>query len=288
MAIETGIDTAGAPTAAQAAAALEAVDGSFWGVYIGGPCNGGSGYTTARLKEYAADDIEKFLPIYVGQQDPDTCRHATLTAGQGFQDGQEAVALLREFGWAPGAPCVLDVESGAGDFDPAGAVAYADGWCVALRQAGYRPGVYGVPRYLALLQTETNRPDFIWVADFLAAGVVNHSLDPDHIPSQSVLPDTAWAGRRGWQYVGNGTVGPLQVDISAVNFTLAPAPSPLVTGTISHHPNLHTAPDPDSRVLVVLDPGTQVVVLGTSGNYVEVGVAGLDGYVFHDFVEINT
>lgn len=221
--MDTGLDCADAPSPAEAGRMLREVKGAFWCVYIGGPTSAATGWTPALVRAYATAGIQQFLPIYCGRQS-----RGPLTADQGFKDGQEAVRLLQRFGWAPGAPCALDIEQPTGASDPDGATAYADGYSVALRQAGYVPGVYAVPSFLNRLSTETNRPQFVFVASWVRTAL-DPSRDPAHIAG---LSDTAWAGERVWQYAGGPDVmvGDLNVDIDVANCPLA-APPAAAAGT---------------------------------------------------------
>jgi hypothetical protein len=224
-----GLDTAAAPSAHKALQMLQSFGGDFWSVYIGGPRNGGSGWTPNRVAQYVAAGIGAFLPIYVGQQEGDP-----LNAGQGAADGHQAVQLMQHFGWGNGAPCALDVERGTSDSDPSGAVAYADGWCKVVRDAGYVPGVYGGVPFLADLAHQTNRPSFAFPANWIRHGF-DPAIDPDHIPG---LPASAYPGMRVWQYAGGpgAQVMGLDVDFDAANFPMAPPPNGATPGRPANAP----------------------------------------------------
>jgi hypothetical protein len=231
----TGLDTAAAPTPQQARQMLDAIGGSFWCVYIGGACSSASGWSAPLIRNYAATGINAFLPLYVGQQLGLRCPHTNLTADQGHQDGKEAVTLLKSFGWTAAVPCALDIERSTSDANLAGALAYADGFCVALREVGYVPGVYGAPDFLTRLAQEANRPSFVFVASWVRHGA-DHSLDPQSIPG---LPDDIWTANRVWQYAGAFDSIPLQVlgvdvDIDVANMPLAPAPTNGTVGGPGH------------------------------------------------------
>src|SRR5262249_2520988 len=82
------------------------------GVYIGGACNGGSGWTKSRVAAIAHATGWKFMPIYVGQQTSSICGAHTLTFARGHADGAAAAARMKAFGWLPNRdiPVALDVE----------------------------------------------------------------------------------------------------------------------------------------------------------------------------------
>lgn len=216
----TGFDTAHAPSAAVAHRLLARHGGSWWGVYIGGPYDGGKGWTPGLVREYAAAGIREFLPVYVGQQAGGSFRRGTLTAAQGVADAREALALMRHFGWGAPAPVVLDVEYSTYATEPAATLAYARAWIATVRKAGHRAGVYGNPPVLNGLWRGRPRPNFVWVADWVRHGV-DHGLDPSR---ESHLIPGSWPGARFWQYTGGTNVDGVDVDISCSDSPAAGVP----------------------------------------------------------------
>ena len=78
-------------------------------------------------------------PLYVGQQTVGPGSH-NASGGQGTIDGQDAVSLMTDEGFAAGSCVYLDLENG-----PPLAPAlrdYVASWCDAVAAGGYKPGVY--------------------------------------------------------------------------------------------------------------------------------------------------
>ena len=99
-------------------------------------------------------------PIYVGQQVQGRGSH-TVTAAQGTIDGENAVQLASQAGFAPGSIIFLDVEQGPPP-QPA-TIAYYQAWVAGLIAQGFAPGVYCSHSQLAqALFNADNRPVF-WV-----------------------------------------------------------------------------------------------------------------------------
>jgi hypothetical protein len=75
-----------------------------------------------------------FLPTYLGSQ------AAAPAAAAGSTDGQEAVHLMAQAGFAAGAVVYLDIETPKVEqqFGP-----YLGAWMAAVRAGGFYPGVYG-------------------------------------------------------------------------------------------------------------------------------------------------
>ena len=82
-----GVDRASAFTTTEAH--LLSVDhGVQWtGVYIGGACSAGSGWSKSVVTTLFANEGWLFMPTWVGQQAPSICSHSTLSAAQGQLDG---------------------------------------------------------------------------------------------------------------------------------------------------------------------------------------------------------
>jgi Domain of unknown function (DUF1906) len=110
-----GVDRAGAFSATEAHALKTSENVQWTGVYIGGACSAGSGWTKALLTTLAANESWTFMPTWVGQQSPSICGAHNLTAAQGQTDGIAAAAMMSNFGWAPNLdiPVALDLEAGS-------------------------------------------------------------------------------------------------------------------------------------------------------------------------------
>ena len=218
-----GLDRAAAPPAAKAKAMLEEIHGTWWNVYIGGPRSAGSGWTPDRVREYVAQGITQFLLTYVGRQVIPR-RHiddsSLLTASQGGRDGEEACRIAARFGYGAGTPICLDLELSTFEASHQRSLNDAGGWCRAVRDRGLRPGVYGNLSVVIPLEARGDRPDWVWVARWVA-----HKVDPGADPHR--IPDLAnglfsKAGQRAWQYAGAFDnvpvrVGGLDVDISVAD-----------------------------------------------------------------------
>jgi hypothetical protein len=181
--------------------------GTWWNVYMGGPESGGHGWTPSLLKQYKDNGITRFLLSYVGWQADNPAR---LTASQGTQDGAEACQLAARFGFAAaGTPVCLDLEGPTWDAEPVTSLEYAGAWCHAVRSHGFRPGVYSNPRVLIPLHARADRPDWVWVASWIA-NTADSSRDPHKAAG---LSDDLWpgAGQRAWQYAGALQSGPCTV-----------------------------------------------------------------------------
>lgn len=213
-----GLDRAAAPEPAKAKAMLDAIHGSWWNVYIGGPNSGGSGWTPDRVQKYVAHGITRFLLIYVGRQEQDV---GLLTTAQGRRDGEEACRIAERFGYGAGTPLCLDLEAGTFRRSERGSMDYTTGWCRAVRDGGFRPGVYSSPMALTRLAREKERPDWVWVAKWVG-NKFDASADPHRVQE---LADNLWGkpGQRVWQYGGKtkdgqpAVVGGLEVDINVAD-----------------------------------------------------------------------
>src|SRR5580698_2602726 len=86
-----GVDRASAFSASEAKTLANSDAVKWTGVYIGGPCNAGSGWTKALVASFASTLCWTFMPVYVGRQTSSICGADTLTATQGTADGKAAV-----------------------------------------------------------------------------------------------------------------------------------------------------------------------------------------------------
>lgn len=219
--IETGLDRAEAPDASTCLKAARSVGATWWNVYVGGGAFlAANGWTPGLVQSLAAVGF-KFMATYVGEQSG-----GTLTADQGARDGVDAVAAMVAYGWQPGNPCCLDIECATYWFSPAGAIEYTAGWCSAVREAGYHPGVFSCPVGLIALAARGGLwlPDFVWLGDLVTTGPA--PIDPHRAAG---LPSGLWPGdgQRMWKYAGKGaSAAELEVGISAADSAcLAGAPS---------------------------------------------------------------
>jgi glycoside hydrolase-like protein len=222
ISVERGVDRASALTVHEARV-LHADHGVKWtGVYIGGPCNGGSGWTRHVVSAIAKATGWRFMPIYVGQQSASICGAHNLSYSRGHADGVAAAKHMREFGWAAhrDIPVALDVEAGAYFGNPAAATRYVRGWVNAVHGQGYRAYVYGSPYALAHFHDAHVRIDGAWAASYFYRGF--KAISPYAL--------TQMGGRykhnnRAWQYAGNFHVsGVGYVDASTSRLLLAPKP----------------------------------------------------------------
>jgi hypothetical protein len=238
-----GLDRAGAPEPATARAMLDAVHGSWWNVYIGGPRRheAAATWTPERVQQYVAQGITRFLLNYVGRQvlpdrKPPIDDRQLLTSAQGKLDGEEACRIAERFGYGAGTPLCLDLEAGTFNRSERGSMAYATGWCRAVRDQGLRPGVYSSPAALTRLAGEQERPDWVWVARWVGNTFDAHA-DPHRVKD---LADHLWdkPGQRAWQYGGKtkdgpAVVGGLDVDINVADDGCLARTAGLVPGGLS-------------------------------------------------------
>lgn len=219
-ALRLGADRAQAFTPNEAK--LLAGAGIIWiGVYVGGPRNGGIGWSSGVVTAIAqAVPTMRYLPIYVGQNLP-WSDPGTLNATQGANDGRNAAAIMAGWGWPADhdIPVCLDVEYQTYQGAPGATVAYVLAWVAAVVTAGYLPVVYGNPPVLNAYAAVAEHPTAGWCASWLDAGVANPA---------SVAPPgltTSFTGT-GWQFTGGSDVAGLNVDRSVCDdrFPLTAAP----------------------------------------------------------------
>ncbi|HUJ61241.1 MAG TPA: glycoside hydrolase domain-containing protein [Kofleriaceae bacterium] len=217
-----GVDRASAFSETEAKTLADS-DGVKWtGVYIGGPCSAGSGWTKTLLTQLASSVGWTFMPIYVGQQTSSICGRDTLTAAQGTSDGQAAVTIMASFGWAAGQniPVCLDLEAGSYSANPSGSLAYAKAWRDAVQAGGYLAYLYSNPTAINALYDANVQFDGAWPASWFYTGFANVS------PSDLTQLGTRYNGQdRAWQYAGSFAVsGAGDVDGDTSDLLLAPAP----------------------------------------------------------------
>ncbi len=217
-----GVDSAAAFSPHQAHL-LASEHGVRWtGVYIGGECDGGSGWTRHVVESIHAATGWRFMPIFVGQQSPSICGASQLDYHRGRLDGEATAARMRTFGWHAdrGIPVALDVEAGTYEFSPGGSTEYVRGWVAAVHAAGYRAYVYSSPSGIDHFHDAGVHMDAAWVASYFYNGFRDvHPSDLHQIGSRYSNHD------RAWQYAGDFEVaGVGRVDANTSDLVLAPAP----------------------------------------------------------------
>lgn len=204
----------------------------YFGVYIGGPCNGGSGWSKAGVTAIANATGWKFAPIYVGQQSSSICRHHTVTAKQGTIDAKATVSDLKAFGWQPNRdiPVFLDVEAGTYFASPLAATAYVRAWVNEIHTLGYRADVYGSPFAMNTFHDAGVKIDGVWAASYFYRGFANV------VPADLDQMGSRYRKRnRSWQYAGDFFVsGVGDIDADTANMLLAPRPGGTNRATTSH------------------------------------------------------
>jgi len=222
VSIQRGVDRAGVFSTGEAAT-LATDEGVTWtGVYIGGACNAGSGWTPDALTALHAAAGWSFLPIYVGQQSAAICQASDLSYDSGVSDGKDAAGILVTYDWAPNTmiPVALDVEAGTFSANAVGTTDYVHGWLDAIHAAGYLGYVYSSPSALDSFAAAPLPIDAAWAASYF------YSDFADVSPSDLTQLGTNFADHdRAWQYAGNVSVsGAGRVDCDSADLLLAPPP----------------------------------------------------------------
>jgi len=216
-----GVDRAGAFTVHEARRLANQHDVLWTGVYIGGACSAGSGWTKGTLVAIAKATGWRFMPIWVGQQTSNICRHHTLTYARGLADGKAAATRMRAYGWRPDRdiPLALDVEGGTYAGGPHGSTAYVRGWVKSVHAAGYLAYVYSSELGIEHFHDANLHVDAGWVASWYFHGF--HSADPATLQ----LGQRYRHHDRAWQYAGDFPVtGAGSIDANTADLLLAPRP----------------------------------------------------------------
>lgn len=222
IAVMRGVDRATAFSLNEAKTLANDHGVKWTGVYIGGPCNAGSGWTKSLVTSLHTNHKWLFMPIYVGQQSSTICNAHTLTASQGHTDGLAAVARMADFGWGANKklPVVLDLEAGSYSATPSGALAYAKSWRDTVRAAGYLAYIYSNPTAINGLYDSGVKFDGAWPASWFFSGF--HASKPEDLDQ---LGQRYTNKNRAWQYAGDFSVsGAGSVDGDTSYLLLAPAP----------------------------------------------------------------
>ena len=217
-----GVDRASAFAVSEARVLHDNHGVRFTGVYIGGPCSGGSGWTKTRVQEIEHATHWQFMPIYVGQQSSSICGAHNLTYAQGQADGAAAARHMRAFGWDRhrDIPVALDVEAGTYFGAESASTRYVRGWVNAVHDRGYRAYVYGSPYALVHYHDAKVRIDGAWAASYFYHGF--EKLRPGELDQ---MGNDFRHRNRAWQYAGNFFVpGAGNVDANTSHLILAPGP----------------------------------------------------------------
>ncbi|HUJ61265.1 MAG TPA: glycoside hydrolase domain-containing protein [Kofleriaceae bacterium] len=221
ISIQRGTDRASV-FSAQEASVLAAQGVQWTGVYIGGPCSGGSGWSRAAVEALASSVHWQFMPIFVGQQAPSICGASEMSYARGQDDGAATAQQMAAFGWAPrgNIPVALDLEAGTYFNDPAGSTSYVHGWIDAVHASGYLAYVYSGPAAIVHYADAGLAMDAVWVASYFYNGFAN--VTPYDL---SQIGTRFSASNRAWQYAGDFAVaGAGRVDADVSDLLLAPAP----------------------------------------------------------------
>jgi hypothetical protein len=220
--VERGTDRASAFSVAEAKTLKSNYSVSWTGVYIGGSCSAGSGWTKATVTAIANATGWTFMPIWVGSQSSAICNTSTLTYARGQTDGVSTAATMAEFGWGPNLqiPVALDVEAGTYEDDPADSTSYIHGWLDAVHAAGYLGYIYSSPSGIVHYGNAGLTIDGVWVAAY------QYSAFEDITPADLTDIGTLFSNHdRAWQYAGSVSIpGVGGVDCNTSDLLLAPAP----------------------------------------------------------------
>jgi hypothetical protein len=220
--VQRGVDRASAFSLTEAKTLATSHGVKWTGVYIGGACNAGSGWTKALVTSLSTQLGWTFMPTFVGQQSPSICGSHTLSAAQGHTDGLAAVNDMKSFGWQPNRkiPVALDLEAGSYSYSPSGSLAYAKAWRDAVQGAGYLAYIYSNPTGINGLYDGGVKFDGAWPASWFFSTF--HTSKPDDLDQ---LGTRYTHHNRAWQYAGDFAVsGAGSVDGDASDLLLAPEP----------------------------------------------------------------
>lgn len=169
-ALRQGVDRAGG-IAVWEAQGLKSLGFDWCGVYIGGPTNGGYGWSR-KVVDALGDAVGwRFMPIYVGQN-TDWTPVSKLNQAQGVIDGTQAAQLMQQFGWMPNQRLVvaLDVEYNTNAQHLSKAVEYMVSWCNTVTQQGYLPAIYSHAFALNAYAAVAQVPTYAWLTAWIGSG----------------------------------------------------------------------------------------------------------------------
>jgi Rv2525c-like, glycoside hydrolase-like domain len=220
--VERGVDRASAFSPHEARILARDHGVKWTGVYIGGACSAGSGWTKAAINNIYDATKWRFMPIWVGQQSPAICGAHTLSYARGKLDGMAAAHRMAQLGWKGhrDIPIALDVEAGTYEHSHSGSTSYVHGWVAAVHAAGYRAYVYSSPTGIVHFRDAKIRVDGGWVASFFFSGFRKVQPSDLHQIGRRFIHHN-----RAWQYAGNFFVsGVGRVDADTSDLLLAPRP----------------------------------------------------------------
>ena len=197
---------------------LKANTNLVWcGYYLVAPSHRNSSWTGKRAQLSA--NGWGIAPVFVGQQvgGPGSLNPSAAT---GITDGNQAVAGMRQEGFAPGSSVYLDIENGPPLTGPQ--QDYLNSWCDTVQQGGFSPAVYC--SHLLAQDIHNLRPACrIW-----AFKLTNQ---PNPVPAPFPNPDPSGSGFNGataWQLAQNCFIkvnnSSLQVDLDSANIPDPGAP----------------------------------------------------------------
>jgi hypothetical protein len=232
-----GVDRAGVISVSEAQALISADQIAWSGAYVGGPCNGGSGWTKSAMVTLSQATNWQYMPIYVGQQASSICGSSTLTSGQGTTDGNDTVTIMGQYAWAAntGIPVCLDVEGGTAGVS--GVSAYVQAWATAVHAGGYKAYVYSSPSGLVSFAQAGLPIDGAWIAEWPYSSF-QAGLSPY---AETTVNPYFTNHNRAWQYAGAGNY-----DYSTSDLVLAPPPGQ----TLAPAPTLNQVSGNDAVTVV--------------------------------------
>jgi hypothetical protein len=222
ISVQRGTDAAPVLTTSEALVLKNTYGVTWTGVYIGGSCNGGSGWTKAAVTAIANATGWTFMPIWVGSQASSICGQDTLTYARGMSDGVSTASTMASFGWGANLsiPVALDVEAGTYEDDPTSSTNYIQGWLDAVHAAGYLGYIYSSPTGIVHYANAGLAIDAAWVAEYPYTTFEN--VTPADLTSIGNLFNNH---NRAWQYCGDTILsGAGDVDCDTSDWLLAPAP----------------------------------------------------------------
>jgi glycoside hydrolase-like protein len=219
-----GVDRAGAFSAGEARTLKNDLGVQWTGVYIGGPCNGGSGWSRSVVESIAGETGWKFMPIYVGQNSRSVCGSDNLTFSQGQADGNEAASLMGTFGWAAHQDIPVELDLEAETFDGGPALAYVHGWASAVHARGYLAYVYSSPDAINSIASNGLPIDGVTVASWLFNDGQGKFENVSPFDSAAGIGSHFSKHDRAWQYCGDVPTAVGGVDCNVSDLVLAPAP----------------------------------------------------------------
>jgi len=222
ISVQRGTDTASVLTPSEAMVLANSYGVTWTGVYIGGACNAGSGWTKAAVTAIANATGWTFMPIWVGSEASSICSQDTLTYARGMSDGVSTASTMASFGWGPNLsiPVALDVEGGTYDADPTSTTTYVQGWLDAVHAAGYLGYIYSSSTGIVHFANAGLAIDGAWVADW--PYTTFESVTPSDLTTLGTLFNNH---NRAWQYCGDVAIsGAGDVDCDTSDLLLAPAP----------------------------------------------------------------